>query len=402
MILVCEPICRGFDHVIFNAALLETICMAYPSKPVHFYGEESHLQQVRAHIGDQRSFNILWQPIELPPSYATLFSRLSMEFKLISHLLSVAEANTNNNIVLTNIRISILMAIKFFLKFVNRKALIQIIIHHRLNSLNRIRSYNPFMRFTPFKIALTMGSNKKIQYIFLEESIRIRFQSILPSFKGNVAVLEHPVVPEQQGDHIMPFAQPFRFGFLGRTIREKGFDSYLQLASEIKDKLPGRAEFHVIGFVPDGQSKFEMNSLDVPPLQTPLDRKQYVYGLKRLHFVCLPYKDHYQLSPSGVLLDAVAFKKPLIASRLPIFEDLFHQYGDIGYLFDDEAELCDIIKKIMQEANAQRYMDQVINLKKLRLERHPRFLSDKYRNICSHFSRESREVRPDPSNSSFQ
>ncbi len=63
-----------------------------------------------------------------------------------------------------------------------------------------------------------------------------------------------------------------------------------------------------------------------------MSRDEYINRLKNLHFVCLFYDKYYEFSASGVLMDSIAWGKPIVATRLPIFENLENLYGDIGYL----------------------------------------------------------------------
>jgi hypothetical protein len=65
---------------------------------------------------------------------------------------------------------------------------------------------------------------------------------------------------------------------------------------------------------------------------------------------------------SGVLLDAIAWEKPVIARKIPIFEAMFEKHGELGYLFNDDTELKAIVERIVQAAEKSRYSCQVQNL----------------------------------------
>jgi hypothetical protein len=83
-----------------------------------------------------------------------------------------------------------------------------------------------------------------------------------------------------------------------------------------------------------------------------------------------------------VILDAIAWQKPIIARRIPIFETMFKRYGDIGYLFSDEDDLRNIVARIITAADALRYQRQIINLQTVRKERTPESLAAPYRELC--------------------
>jgi hypothetical protein len=72
------------------------------------------------------------------------------------------------------------------------------------------------------------------------------------------------------------------------------------------------------------------------------------------------------LTASGVLLDAIAWEKPVIARKIPIFEAVFEWHGDIGYLFSDDADLRGLVEEILQAVDKSRYHRQVLNLQSAR------------------------------------
>jgi len=141
-------------------------------------------------------------------------------------------------------------------------------------------------------------------------------------------------------------------------------------------------EFHVIGRILDNGQKLEMDGLSSKPDTGRLSRNEFVRRLKSLHFTCFPYiKNYYELSPSGTLLDAIAWEKPIIASRLPIFEKLFSRFGDIGYLYENEAEFSQIIEKIIKEADVARYRKQVMSIREVKCSRTTKSLACTYRGL---------------------
>src|SRR5688572_18277636 len=70
-IVVCEPQCRGFEHAMFNAALLRMIAFAYPEGPLDFLAEPDHLREVRKCLeafGTGIAERIRWREMEIPPA----------------------------------------------------------------------------------------------------------------------------------------------------------------------------------------------------------------------------------------------------------------------------------------------------------------------------------------------
>jgi hypothetical protein len=232
--------------------------------------------------------------------------------------------------------------------------------------------------------ALGFLANTNIQYLVLEESIRDTVRLKLPFLSENIEALEHPIAPTEGTAEGIMLAKPIEFGFLGLADQAKGFPTFLKLANEIKATHEGSAEFHVVGRF--AENAIHMNGTEVlatKPGTELMSRSRFIAGLRPLHFIVLPHEAAtYALTASGVILDAIAWQKPIIARRIPIFETMFKRYGDIGYLFSDEDDLRNIVARIITAADALRYQRQIINLQTVRKERTPESLAAPYRELC--------------------
>ena len=227
-------------------------------------------------------------------------------------------------------------------------------------------------------------SHKCIQFIVLEEPIRDAVLKELPYLSTRIGVLDHPIPLDEKHIESNDFYPPIQFGFLGLATEHKGFLKYLTVASEISTRFPGIASFHVIGRSND-QYKYlsfpEMTFLSTKPCTERLSRDKYIQGLKKLHYVCLFCGDrHYEFSASGVMLDSVAWGKPIIAAQLPIFKNLMNRFGDIGYLSKDD-EFSETIGTILRKVDTNRYKRQVLNMHQVKKSRTPDSLAKKYREL---------------------
>ena len=242
------------------------------------------------------------------------------------------------------------------------------------------------------KTALTLLGNSGIQYLVLEETVRDRVRKTLPNLSGRIEALDHPFAPNEGASQTVDLREPIRFGFLGLAIQIKGFPLFVKIANEVMEKYGRRAEFHAIGQLPG--YAFTVNGtegLATKPVSNLMPRADFIRGVSLLHFVVLPHEAMpYTLTASGVLLDAIAWEKPVIARKIPLFEAMFEKYGDIGYLFSDDTNLRDIVEQILQAADISRYRRQVLNLRSLRKSRDPEALAVAYLEICGtnkHISR---------------
>ena len=65
-----------------------------------------------------------------------------------------------------------------------------------------------------------------------------------------------------------------------------------------------------------------MDHLTEIPNNERLSRAEYTDRIKRLHYVCLFYDSYYDYCASGVLMDSIAWKKPIVASKMMLFETI--------------------------------------------------------------------------------
>jgi glycosyltransferase involved in cell wall biosynthesis len=268
----------------------------------------------------------------------------------------------------------------------HRPKRVQAVLHNISYGLSGRRFRHPIRRLQDIKTALTIFGRSNIQYLVLEEGIREAILKRLPSLSGRVEVLEHPVPPNEGESGNADLSIPIRFGFLGLASGQKGFPIFVKLSSEITRKYRGQAEFHAIGrFPPSTNQKDRMQEIEAlatKPGFERLSRSDFIEGVKQLHFVILPYQlAQYELTASGVLLDAISWGKPIIARKIPVFDNLFKKYGDIGYLFDDDLELVEIVENIVKEFDGLHYKRQKINTRKVRCARMPVGLAETYREI---------------------
>ena len=383
MIIVCEPVCWGLEHVPFNAALLEIIRLAFPSTDIAFFAEESHLRQVSSSLRSEISASLMWNTISLPRRHSLFLERWQADFKLLRFLLRMLRPIPYGHLVLTCATPATLTALKLLLcSQMHRGKNIQVILHGNVADLIGWRSRNPLIRIQDLRTALALPGNRSIQYIVLEASIRETVARSFPRLGGHWGVLEHPIPPNEGPKEGVQFRPPFRFGFLGMATVEKGFDLFLEVAFAMSMKFAGLVEFHAVGWLEEEKhwQASRMKTLSTKPGRTRMNRWEYTGHLERLHFVCLPYQGrHYEFSPSGVLLDAIGWQKPFIALRVPFIENLKLRFGDIGYVCGNKFDFTHTIQTIVQGGDAAHYESQVLAMEKVRHSRSALGLSCKYK-----------------------
>jgi hypothetical protein len=234
------------------------------------------------------------------------------------------------------------------------------------------------------KTAMTLLGNRGIQYLVLEESIRDQAVKSLPQLAERIKVFEHPISPSEGASEDVDLVEPVRFGFLGTALKSKGYALFVETANTITAQYGRRAEFHVLGRCPEESRDVQgTEALTTQPAAVQLTRNDFTRGVASLHYIVLPYDPaSYALSASGVLLDAIAWQKPIIARGIPSFEALFKKYGEIGYLFNQDSELSPLIQRILHTPDSSLYRHQVRRLWEVRKARDPEALGAVYRELC--------------------
>jgi hypothetical protein len=140
-----------------------------------------------------------------------------------------------------------------------------------------------------------------------------------------------------------------------------------------------------------------MEVLATKPATRLLSRANFVRGVKPLHFIVLSHETAaYTLTASGILLDAIAWQKPVIARKIPIFEAIFEKHGDIGYLFTDDQELEEIVGRIITVPDKSHYDRQILHLRAAKTARDPKTLASSYLELCWKLGEASQEKSDRP------
>ena len=374
------------SHVPFNASLLKTICLAFPGEPIHFYADKSHLKYVREEFGEDSSDHVSWNELSIPGLKAGFYARLAPDFRMVSSFLDMM---TTDDVFVMTANPSVLWALKYYTAKPSHKGKkVQVILHGDFSTLYRIprRSMlNPFYYVGSLKRALKMPGYERLQHIVLEEPIKDEVLKHLPFLHRNIEVLDHPIPLNSDSISMENLDLPIHFAFLGRAIKQKGFTTYLKVGAEVTKRFPGKVQFHYIGRVRGRLlSKYakQMSFLYQMPGTERVERSEYTSRLKAVHFICLFYENKYKSCASGVLMDSIAWGKPIVGTKVPLFEKLQHTFGDTGYLSDKE-DLIEVISSIVGNRDNQRYERQISNMMTLKSSRTPEALAVKYQDIVN-------------------
>lgn len=178
--------------------------------------------------------------------------------------------------------------------------------------------------------------------MFLQHGMVKDNYDMLPG--SGVNLEQYALVPLPKDDVI-------NFMFIGRVMKLKGIDEFLEAARRTKEKYPN-TNFYIAGFIEEGEYKEKVASYG--DAVVPLGFVKDITGeIKKCHCTILP-----SLGGEGVpnvLLESAAMGRICIGSRIPGTADVIDN-GKTGYLFEagNVDGLVEAIEKVMKLDAAQK------------------------------------------------
>lgn len=369
MIVVCEPLVREQEHVPFNSAFLAAIRLAFPDQQVRFMAEARHLRLVKELIDSMDLAPIDYIEIALPPRHATLRHRMWRDCRLVRRLMSSFDRETTGHLVFSSTTKGVLAALAFFVRRRPVNINVQLVLHGGLANITEKRR-NPLARLLNIRQFLRCACHRRIQFLVLEEWILRSLVTVAARIAANAAAIPHPI-PLLETSTVSPtLGLPLRVGFLGLATPQKGFDHFLALASDPRWHEDDSVTFDLIGRLPpDADQRRAAEVFGPEGLNQRIDREEYTQRLAACHLIYVHLDpDHYGLSASGVLLDAIAWEKPILCGGPLLSDPSLNSVGPIGYYCAPEESavtVADIVEKMDMTA----YSQMVARIQQLQSER---------------------------------
>jgi glycosyltransferase involved in cell wall biosynthesis len=333
-VVLVEPLCHGLEHVPFNLGFLLLVKHAFPEAKLHFIGDASHLDCIRQCAPVNALDGITLESVRLPKRHCRpFFQRLRNEKPLFSEISSLMRKDSGLVIFLASPTSTLVNAWRALSS--DPRLQIHFVMHGGMSKLRTWRSRNPFLRVLEDRFLFPRLSRSNFRYVILERSIQEELKTISPYLANKSMVVEHPLPPTPPPSTRAGLSNPIKIGFLGLASPQKGFVEFCKFAKQMQSLQPGVYEFHTIGSLPKSTdfSPDLISGLTTIPAIEKIDRNEFVERILGLDFVAMPYKaEHYSASPSGILLDAIAYGKPILVTPYPTVENLFHQFGHFGIL----------------------------------------------------------------------
>lgn len=388
MITVIEPVCCGLEHVPVNTAMLQIIAAAFPDQRLAVLAESRHLRELRKNLTGHLAGEIQWHEIDVPSRRSSYLEHLRSDIPLLRSASAGHFGGPPDAIILLAGAASLIVSLKYLRATRQLQVPVQVVLHSTAAELGDPRSRNPIHRLQDLQTALRIPPHTDLQFLVLEHAV---LQAILrrqPQLSEQFAAISHPILEGELAKPVLPDnLDPLRIAFLGLATPAKGFSDFLAMAERLSNEFPGRLEFHAIGSRPRGKPQVEYRCLASSPGADKLPRDEYLRRLQTMHYVCLPYRGvHYHFTASGVLLDALANAKPVLACSTPAIAECFAQEKPGAHVKDID-QLAHEIRSRMETDWRAHYRDEIQSVVRLRSQRLPGQLASQYRLASQSFLR---------------
>lgn len=390
IVLVFEPTYTGTTHAPGNSHLVQIVARALPQARVRVHADASHLTELQADAALAALGNVECRPITLAPRLrgqvnVVSWERFRHEFAMLRAALAEAPRGEAVLILLASATGTAIAAALLAARLAGGRVAVQAGLHGDLNAIEGWRTANPLLRRFDLR-GMLEGAGARAGFLVFEPAIARELARIAPRAAARIDVLPLSVnVSELAHWRAPPAAPPLNIGLVGQTTAAKGIGPFLETARRFRaEREAGQVAFHIVGKRMPETSPESLSDIAEAVPDAHLSRAEFLRRLAGLHYVFLPLQpSYYRLSASGAVLDAITWLRPVIATRLPIVEDLFAQAGDIGHLCDDVAGMQRVLEGLIARPDPERYAGQVEALRQLRQTRTPDALAGPYRRLLA-------------------
>lgn len=213
--------------------------------------------------------------------------------------------------------------------------------------------------------------NKKNMEFMLDKEIKGKSYKLLPGSGVNLSYFSYLEYPSDENLHFL---------FIGRVMKAKGIDNYLEAAKSIKQKY-SNITFHVLG-------EYEEN------YKTILERYQ-TNGYIEYHGRISDVRKYFEIAHaiihptyhegmSNVLLEAAACGRPILASNVPGCIEIFDEgITGIGFEPKNTESLINAIASFIKLSYREKEKMGLEGRKKIVEEFDRNFVVNSYMNILS-------------------
>ena len=367
----------GDHHMVFNGAISEILCKAYPQGNLYCYGTDSSQSSLKRFMPSEVVADATFLPIQYPKTPKRLFFKLFVypikemaRYKNFKHILSTL---TKEDVLLLSI--TTFTSFYFFRRMARKSdAKLMAVLHGDMDYVYKTQGMSEKLNGWVHKRILGLGSQENFRYITLNKvtkPILVRDNWLA---SNDVLDIYNPIMSEFENTPFVNTSDTLRLGHIGSMeVRRKGSQLLYTLAEMLQEEKVLR--FVTLGLLTPSVYAYKNehveeivgNTADGKPAY--LTREKYVSELKKLDYALFFYPtDEYVMRASGAVLDILDFLIPIVALEHPYLAYYQKKYGDIGYLCKDVNEMKNVLLEMRN--NPKKAQDrrkvQVANLLKIK------------------------------------
>lgn len=353
---VCEPECKGLDHIDFNSEFLRTLLNA--GYRVSFLGDRRHiriLQEKLKNICYKEKLYYIASP--LVPLHVFFPIRILFDTRFLWQVFKKAKHQNATKLVFLSCNQTNLYVIKLF-SLLFRSLRVDVVIHGILEEVATGHPYwgyrNPINLFTRipfwFGFALQTKTTRRCRLIVLAPWIKNEIKRIFPRLEENIDFIYHPVPLNQKDIYPTIKKKKISICWIGILNSLKGGDAFNEIVSRITSRKDINIEFHLLGFVNDVRFTIHRNVILHGSLHEFLPESVMKKLAPQMDYAILTYPiDSYKLTASGAFATALGYDLPVICLKNRYFSSFFEEFGDIGYIFESVDEIIDLLVEHQEE-----------------------------------------------------
>lgn len=357
-VVVAEPQCAGPEHAQFNAALLVAIHEAYPSAPVTFLAESTHITEVLSRLAEaQRETSFLF-PVLLPVAYPAVRWLRFLDERCYCQKVVLEAGRRARFVVFSSISASMLAALSGTLKRCAPGVPVVAIPHSVLAGL-QARSRRPWNWPLEMRSVLRCELPRQLTLIALTETILRTVRHLHAS--GNWAHIDIPYLFGPLQARKAASNGRIRVAVLGAL--RSAVDGYaLVMESARIRKAP--VTFSLAGYLATREAQLRLGRLfDGPVHSRPIPWRDYNAAIAESDYVfSLHSPGHYSLTASARFCDAVNHATPGFYNNSPLIAEYTARFGPIGHTRSAIGELADLVGASPALRSSPEYLDHVDNL----------------------------------------
>lgn len=347
-IKIVDTFCIGSVHAQFNASLLSMLAMI--NENVDYYASPTSKEKVFKLSNWNHLANLNFYPIYVWGGNGGFNLLMRYIISVIQNVRFLLTSSTEDILIYNFNNVLSLSFLNFINKFINRKILVfchgemELLLAEREKGggLHRILRYSLINFFISNK-----NIHKNIMFCVIGEVVINNLKQLISKENySHFVYMDHPYIYQKKANEIhFQNNDILSIGMVGTFSLSKGACDFLEIVKKQNEKK------QKVNFSITGQILYGIEELKDLNVNIPLDNgkgmvseEEFAERISSLHYILFLYPTYsYRLIASGAIMDALNWRKPILALKNQYFEYIFDKFGAFGYLFDSTSEIIDFI-----------------------------------------------------------